>query len=85
MCTIGKKYNKSNAQVILRWLYQNHIIAIPKSVHEDRIKQNYAIHDFSLTQEDLQKIQTMDKEIPLILNITDLAEVYRLHGITFEQ
>ena len=47
LCTIGKKYNKSNAQVILRWLYQNHIIAIPKSVHEDRIKQNYAIHDFS--------------------------------------
>ena len=85
LCTIGKKYNKSNAQVILRWLYQNHIIAIPKSVHEDRIKQNYAIHDFSLTQEDLQTIQTMDKEIPLILNITDLAEVYRLHGITFEQ
>nr|WP_225420940.1 aldo/keto reductase [Companilactobacillus keshanensis] len=83
--SIGSKYGKTPAQVILRWLNQNEIIAIPKSVHLERIQQNFDIDDFELTDEDMIQIEHMDQEKPAILNIHDLNEVYRLHGITFEQ
>lgn len=78
---IGKKYGKTTAQVILRWLKEEDIIAIPKSVHANRIKENFAIADFSLSQEDKEQISQLDKAKPLILNITALSEVYRLHGL----
>ncbi|MBS5369257.1 MAG: aldo/keto reductase [Longibaculum muris] len=78
---IGSLYQKTPAQVILRWLRQNHIIAIPKSIHEDRMIQNYSIDDFELSQEDMLIIEKMDENKPLILEITALNEVYRLHGI----
>lgn len=82
---IGDKYGKTPAQVVLQWLSQEKIIAIPKSVHSDRIQQNFAVHDFELTQEDLTQIHQMDTENSLILDITSLAEVYRLYEIRFEQ
>lgn len=82
---IGQIYGKTPAQVVLRWLLQNQIVAIPKSVHGDRIRENYAIEDFALSQEDMEHIQNMDLGRSLILNITSLDEVHRLHGIRFEQ
>ena len=82
---IGAHYKKTPAQVILRWLLQENIIAIPKSVHEERIHQNYAIGDFALTADDIAKIHHMDRYKPLILDIASIDEVHRLHGITFEQ
>ena len=82
---IGAHYKKTPAQVILRWLLQENIIAIPKSIHEERIRQNFAIDDFALTADDLAKIHHMDRYKPLILDITSIDEVHRLHGITFEQ
>lgn len=82
---IGKQYNKSSAQVILRWLYQNDIVAIPKSIHPERIKENFMIDDFILSPEDMQKIETLDMGKSLILNIQSLDEVDRLHSIHFEQ
>ena len=82
---IGNKYHKSSAQVILRWFKQNKIVAIPKSVHENRILENFDIDDFELSIEDMQKIQQMDLDKSLILNITSLDEVYRLHDIHFKQ
>lgn len=57
---IGKKYNKSAAQVIIRWHLQNDIIVIPKSVHEDRIKQNFDVFDFELTEEDIKQINQLN-------------------------
>ena len=69
----------------MRWLLQNQIVAIPKSVHEDRIKENFTIDDFVLSQEDMEQIQKMDLGHSVILNITSLDEVHRLHGIRFEQ
>ena len=82
---IGSKYHKTPAQVILRWLKQEGIIAIPKSVHEDRIRENFAINDFQLTDEDLDKIRCMDTGRSDILEIRSLDEVYRLYNIRFEQ
>ena len=83
--SIGEKYGKSPAQVILRWMRQNGIIAIPKSVHEERIRENYAIDDFALSPEDMIQISQMDTGRSHILEIRSLAEVYRLFHIRFEQ
>lgn len=82
---IGQKYGKTPAQVILRWLVQQGIIVIPKSVHAERQRENFDIDDFSLSDADMKVIDSMDRGRPLILDITSLSEVYRLHGITFEQ
>ena len=82
---IGGKYGKQPAQVILRWLRQNGIIAIPKSVHADRIRQNFAIDDFELAPEDMVQISRMDSGKSQILRIRSLAEVYRLYHIRFVQ
>ncbi len=85
LSAIGKKYKKTPAQVILRWLRQNEIIAIPKSVHEERIRENYDVDDFELSVQDIEKIEQMDTGESLILDVPNLNEVYRLHNIRFEQ
>lgn len=82
---IGGKYGKQPAQVILRWLRQKGIIAIPKSVHEERIRQNFDIDDFELDPEDMVQISRMDSGKSQILKIRSLAEVYRLYNIRFVQ
>ena len=82
---IGSKYHKTPAQVILRWLKQEGIIAIPKSVHEKHIRENFAINDFQLADEDMDKIRCMDTGRSDILKIRSLDEVYRLYNIRFEQ
>lgn len=85
LTAIGKKYGKTPAQVILRWLRQSKIIAIPKSVHEERIRQNYAVDDFVLTAQDMSDIGRMDIGKSLILDVPNVNEVSRLHNIRFEQ
>lgn len=85
LAAIGQKYGKTPAQVILRWLRQSKIVAIPKSVHEERIRQNYDVDDFILTEEDISMIEGMDTGRSLILDVPSLNEVRRLHGIRFEQ
>ncbi|MFK9094750.1 aldo/keto reductase [Bacillus salipaludis] len=58
---IAKKYNKTVAQVILRWDLQNGVVTIPKSTKEHRIVENSTIFDFELTTEDIQQINTLNK------------------------
>eukprot|EP00796_Vickermania_ingenoplastis_P011875 gene11876-8162_t len=58
---IGKKHGKTAAQVILRWDIQHGIITIPKSVHEERIKENANIFDFELTEEEMTRIDAMNQ------------------------
>ncbi|KAK8891119.1 hypothetical protein M9Y10_028324 [Tritrichomonas musculus] len=59
---IGKKYQKSVAQVVLRWEIQRGIVVIPKSVHADRMKQNFEVFDFKLTDEDMNVIAGLDQQ-----------------------
>lgn len=82
---IGAVYHKTPAQVALRWLRQEGIIAIPKSVHRERMEQNLDVDDFSLTDKEMEKIRDMDTGNSMILAIHSPDEVYRLHGIKFEQ
>jgi 2,5-diketo-D-gluconate reductase A len=60
LAPIGRKYIKSIAQVILRWLIQRGVVAIPKSVHKERIEENFNIFDFELSTEEMESITTLD-------------------------
>jgi len=60
LCRIGEKYNKSPAQITLRWHLQRGIVIIPKSVQSKRIKSNPQIFDFELTGEEMEQISRLD-------------------------
>lgn len=60
--TIAKAHGKTVAQVVLRWLLQRGIICIPKSVKKERMEQNFDVFDFTLTDEDMQLIKTLDTD-----------------------
>lgn len=62
---IAKNHNKSTAQVALRWNLQRGVIIIPKSVHENRLSENFSIADFSLTAEEMKQINRLDKNMRL--------------------
>lgn len=59
---IGDKYQKSVAQVILRWLVQRNIVPLAKSVKKERMAENINIFDFELSYEDMETIESMDKK-----------------------
>src|SRR5678809_1099502 len=65
LLSIGKKYNKSIAQVILRWLTQRDVIAIPKSVRKQRMEENFNSLDFELSTADMEAIKTLDSNASL--------------------
>lgn len=58
---LSQKYNKSKAQIILRWHLQNNVIAIPKTSKLNRIKENIDIFDFHIEKEDMDKIDSINK------------------------
>lgn len=71
LVSIAEKYNKSVAQVILRWLIQREIVAIPKSVRKERIVENFNIFDFGLSHEDMERIATLDTKKSLFFSHRD--------------
>lgn len=81
---IGKQYNKTAAQVALRYLIQQGIIAIPKTVHKERMTQNMDIFDFSLSDEDMADILQLDKGESQFLSHVDPETVKRLSAFTID-
>jgi len=73
LASIGNKYNKSIAQVVLRWLTQRGIVAIPKSVRKERMEENFSVFDFQLSDEDIHLIQTLDKKTSAFFDHCDPA------------
>ena len=69
--SIAKKYNKTVAQVILRWLIQRGIVTIPKTVRRERMIENISIFDFELSQEDMKKIVALDTKKSLFFSHND--------------
>ena len=65
---IGKKYNKTSAQVALRYLIQNDVVVIPKTVHKDRMIQNFDVFDFELSNEDMKEISKLDEQSSLFFS-----------------
>ena len=78
---IGKKYGKSAAQVVLKWNAQRGVSIIPKSVHEERMKQNIDIWDFELTEEEMAAVAAKDLGHSEIVNHDDPMFVKALHGM----
>lgn len=68
---IGAKYDKTVAQVILRWELQRGIVVIPKSVHIERMKQNFDVFDFELSPEDMAVMASLDKKQSSFFSHTD--------------
>lgn len=81
LAAIGEKYGKTAAQVALRWNVQRGVVVIPKSVHKDRMEQNFAIWDFALSEDDMQKIAQLDLGHSEIVNHSDPAFVKMLHNM----
>lgn len=72
---IGKKYDKTVAQIILRWQLQRGIVIIPKSTHKERMAQNLDVFDFTLTDEDMQDIAALDTKTSSFFSHQDPAIV----------
>ncbi|MDD6798639.1 MAG: aldo/keto reductase [Clostridia bacterium] len=60
--TIGEKYQKTTAQIMLRWHIQRGVVVIPKSTHYERMAENFNVFDFELTDEDMSEIAALDKK-----------------------
>lgn len=73
--SIAKKQGKTVAQIILRWLIQRDIVAIPKSVHKERMAENFQIFDFELSAEEMIIISTLDQKVSSFFDHRDPAMV----------
>lgn len=88
LTAIGRKYNKSVAQVVLRWLIQRGVVAIPKSVRKERMVENFTIFDFELREEDMEAVKTLDTKASLFFDHRDPVMVkwlgtYKIEGEPF--
>ena len=76
--SIADKHTKSIAQVVLRWLIQRGIVAIPKSVRKERMAENFAVFDFELSSDDITAIATLDQKTSSFFDHRDPAMVKAL-------
>jgi 2,5-diketo-D-gluconate reductase A len=72
---IAAKYGKTTAQIMLRWHIQRGVVVIPKSTHKERMEENFKVFDFTLSEEDMTKIATLDKETSSFFSHYDPAMV----------
>lgn len=75
LVNIGKKYGKTSAQVILRWLIERGVIIACKSTHIERMEENFNVFDFELSDEDMEEIKKLDSNDSLFFNHQDPAMV----------
>ncbi|UQQ35931.1 aldo/keto reductase [Paenibacillus polymyxa] len=81
LVSLAEKYQKSVAQVILRWLTQREVVVIPKSVHKERIIENFNIFDFDLSVEDMETIAALDMKQSSFFSHND-PEIVKALGMT---
>jgi 2,5-diketo-D-gluconate reductase A len=81
---IGTKYNKSIAQVVLRWLIQRGVVAIPKSVRKERIAENFNVFDFEITTDDMEAITSLDTKQSAFLDHRDPTTARGIGEIKFD-
>lgn len=82
---IAAKYGKSNGQVILRWLLQRGITVIPKSVHQNRMAENINVFDFELSDDDMKKIASLDKNESQFFDHRDPVTIEQIFGSSLKQ
>jgi 2,5-diketo-D-gluconate reductase A len=66
---LSSNYNKSIAQVVLRWLIQREVVVIPKSANRKRINENFDVFDFELSPGDMATVKSLDRGSGLIYNV----------------
>lgn len=81
LTSIGRKYGKSPAQVVLRWNLQRGIIPLPKSVRKERMQQNLDVFDFILTDSDMEAICQLERGETLFASNADPEYVKLIHSI----
>ncbi|WP_125714792.1 aldo/keto reductase [Companilactobacillus kedongensis] len=82
---IADKYNKSNGQVILRWLLQRGITVIPKSVHKNRMEENINVFDFKLTDDEMKIMGSLDKGESQFFDHRDPVTIEQIFGSSLAQ
>ena len=60
---LAKKYNKSTAQILIRWGLQKNFVVIPKSIKRQRVEENSRVFDFVMTQEDMETLEELDEHL----------------------
>ncbi|MEN6525141.1 MAG: aldo/keto reductase [Candidatus Polarisedimenticolia bacterium] len=78
LASIAAAHGRSVAQVVLRWLAQRGVVAIPKSVHKERIVENFSVFDFSLTEDEMARIAALDREESAFFSHADPAVVRQI-------
>ena len=84
LSAIGESHGKTCAQVVLRWLIQRGIVAIPKTVHIERLRENYNVFDFELSTEDMTRIAAMDTGTTAFVDHRDPEIVAAMSTYRFE-